>query len=120
MSPALCSPFSGIQGTDTPAAAVAVAPSPGTKGTGKRHKVTACALAIMGLQQSPEEQGTAKEIMAAIEADSALAQHLNWWDMHSTRVQSALTLCLLEMVKSFSRQSVPGLLCMLKAFGPQT
>ncbi|KAL3148404.1 hypothetical protein ABBQ38_013861 [Trebouxia sp. C0009 RCD-2024] len=78
VSPALCSPFSGIQGTDTPAAAVAVAPSPGTKGTGKRHKVTACALAIMGLQQSPEEQGTAKEIMAAIEADSALAQHLNW------------------------------------------
>lgn len=77
VSPVLHLPFGGIQPITVPVAAAAVAPPPGTKGNGKRPKLTACALAIMGLQHLPEQQGTAKEIMAAVEADSALARHLN-------------------------------------------
>ena len=77
MSPILHSPFGSMQGADAPVAAATLASPPGTKGTGKRHKLTACALAIMGLQHLPEEQGTAKDIMAAVEADCALAPHLN-------------------------------------------
>lgn len=72
------SPFSGVPAADAPAPASATVQSPGSKGSSKRHKLTACALAIMGLRQLPEAQGTAKQITAAVEADSALAQHLNW------------------------------------------
>ena len=75
VTPVLQSPFSGVPAADAPAPASATVQSPGSS---KRHKLTACALAIMGLRQLPEAQGTAKQITAAVETDSALAQHLNW------------------------------------------
>ena len=79
----LHSPFSVEPTTDAPcvadaAAAAAVTASPGSKGSSKRHKLTACALAILGLQHLPQAQGTGKQIMAAVEAEAVLAQHLNW------------------------------------------
>lgn len=78
MSRAPISPFSV---TDIPRisnAANAVTQSLGSsRSNSKRHKLTACALTILGLQQLPDVQGTAKQIMAAIEADPTLAQHLS-------------------------------------------
>ena len=59
-------------------AADAVAQSLTTRSSGKRHKLTACAMAIMGLQRLPAAEGTGKQILAAIQGDAALAPHLNW------------------------------------------
>ena len=79
VSPAPVSPFFA---TDAPLAtsnaADAVKQLPdSSRSSHKRHKVTACVIAILGAQQLPHAQGTAKQIMAAIEADTSLAQHLS-------------------------------------------
>lgn len=44
----------------------------------KRSKLTACALAILGLQSLANGEGTGKDIMAAIQTNPALMPHLNW------------------------------------------
>ena len=44
----------------------------------KRSKLTACALAILGLQSLPNCEGTGKDIMAAVQTNPALMPHLNW------------------------------------------
>ncbi len=61
-------------------AVVAASPpaSASIKSSGKGSKITACSLAIMGLQHLPGHAGTSKQIMTAVESDPMLAKDLNW------------------------------------------
>ncbi len=62
-----------------PAVTSTSAPASATiKSGGKRSRITACSLAIMGLQHLLGHAGTSKQIMTAVESDPMLAKDLNW------------------------------------------
>ena len=74
-------PRSPFQTAASPGPAVVVASPPASatiKSSGKGSKITACSLAIMGLQHLPGRAGTSKQIMTAVESDPILAKDLNW------------------------------------------
>ena len=66
-SPAAASPAAAAAAASTPLATAA-----------RSSRLTACALAILGLQRLTDGQGTSKQIMTAIESIPELAHHLNW------------------------------------------
>lgn len=72
------SPFQTAASTG-PAVISTTAPASATiKSGSKGSKITACSLAIVGLQQLPGHAGTSKQIMTAVESDPMLANDLNW------------------------------------------
>ncbi|DBB13625.1 TPA: hypothetical protein ACH3X3_000646 [Trebouxia sp. C0006] len=74
-------PRSPFQTAASPGPAVVVASPPASatiKSSGKGSKITACSLAIKGLQRLPGRAGTSKQIMTAVESDPILAKDLNW------------------------------------------
>ena len=74
-------PRSPFQTAATTGPAVVPASGPASasiQSSGRGSKVTACSLAIMGLQHLPGHAGTSKQIMTAVESDPMLAKALNW------------------------------------------
>lgn len=85
-----------------PAVVAASAPaSASIKSSGKGSKITACSLAIMGLQHLLGHAGTSKQIMTAVESDHRLAKDLNWETdkLGKVRWRSSIT-CALSAEKT--------------------
>ncbi len=72
------SPFQTAASTGPAVVAASTPASASIKSSGKGSKITACSLAIMGLQHLPGHAGTSKQIMTAVESDPVLAKDLNW------------------------------------------
>lgn len=95
------SPFQTAASTG-PAVISTTAPASATiKSGSKGSKITACSLAIVGLQQLPGHAGTSKQIMTAVESDPMLANDLNWEadKLGKVRWRSSIT-CALSAEKS--------------------
>jgi hypothetical protein len=72
-------PRSPFQRAAVPAVVLASAPASATiKSSSKGSKITACSLAIKGLQQLPGHAGMSKQIITAVESDPMLAKDLKW------------------------------------------
>ncbi|KAA6427287.1 MAG: hypothetical protein FRX49_03044 [Trebouxia sp. A1-2] len=97
-------PRSPFQTAATTGPAVVPASGPASasiQSSGRGSKVTACSLAIMGLQHLPGHAGTSKQIMTAVESDPMLAKALNWETdkLGKVRWRSSIT-CVLSAEKS--------------------